>query len=395
MLLLKIYRYLMGYIRFAVYGDYPERLINLINQNGISCWDILRSDDKIEMCMLVKDYKKLRFFRQKSRCRTRCKAKYGLPFYAVKYKKRAGILVGAAVFFIMLWFLSGRIWNIEIRGEMPINEQDILAACREVGVFEGASKKAIDIKGARVKLALLIPDVAWASVNIEGSVATVELSPVKTAEINDGEPSNLKAACDGVISGMQVIGGKPAVKVGDGVAKGNLLVSGVIEYPDGTGKFVRSRGKIMAQTEHKFEYFATYVMTERVVAKTPRVRRVLNVFSLRFPLYIGSVKGKYIRYVSDDKITCKNRYAPIYLTTEKFYGVTERTYVLTSSGAESYAKSVVERMQNEAFAGADIEVLSFSDKAEVRSDGVAYTRMVKCVENIAVEEKIIFGTLNQ
>lgn len=392
---LKLYRYLLGYVRFAVVGDYPERLLNLLSVHSITAWNILRCGGRVEANVLIKDYKKIRTVRRQSGCRVHCRARYGAPFFAKKYQKRMGAAVGVLLFALLLWFLSSRVWNIEVKGNRRTDAAVILNACREIGIFEGASRRSIDPKQARLKLALALPDIAWASVNMEGSVVTVEISETKTIDKEDNEaPSNFKAAKDGVIRAIEVTQGAVAVRVGDGVVQGDMLVSGVMEYADGSSAFVPSRGRIMAETKCEMEYFAPFAQTKEVVAKKPEIKRVLHLFSLKIPLYIGSVQGDYEREIREKKIQYGSRYAPVYLTEGRFYKKTKVDYRLDADAALVFAQAELEKREKSEFTDKEIEILEMAEESEVRADGVWVKRSYKCLENIAKSENLIIGTTN-
>lgn len=392
---LKIYRYLLGYVRFVVSGDYPERLLNLLSVHSITAWNILRCGGGVEANVLIKDYKKIRVVRRQSGCRVHCRARFGAPFFAKKYQKRMGAAIGALLFALLLWFFSSRVWNIEIKGNRKTEDAVILSACRDIGIFEGASRRSIDPKQARLKLALALPDIAWASVNIEGSVVTVEISETKTVEKEESEaPSNLKAAKDGVIKAIEVTQGAVAVRVGDGVVKGDMLVSGVMEYADGSSAFVPSRGRIMAETKCEMEYFAPFAQTKEVLAKEPVVKRVLHLFSLKIPLYIGSVQGDYERVIEEKRIEFGSRYAPVYITEGRFYKKTKVDYTLDAEGALAFAQAELEKREKSELQEQEIEILDIAEESEVRSDGVWVKRTYTCLENIAKSENLIIGTTN-
>ena len=68
---------------------------------------------------------------------------------------------------------------------------------------------------------------------------------------NKKKVSNLKATADGTVTRLEVQSGSPAVRIGDGVKKGQLLVSGVLEYTDGSNAFTDSLGKVFARTAKK------------------------------------------------------------------------------------------------------------------------------------------------
>ena len=394
MLFLKIYRFLFGYVRFTITGLYPERLLNLLSVNSVSVWNVLRIENNVEANVIIRDYKRMHQLCRQSGCRVRCKERYGAPFFFAKYRKRLGAVVGALLFVVLLWFLSGRIWNIQIKGNETIEDAVVLNACRELGIYEGALRSSIDPKAARISLAIKLPDIAWASVNIEGSVLTVEISEAQKVDSEDEEPCNLKASVDGVIKAIEVTDGKVVVGLGDGVVKGDLLVSGIMEYTDGSSSFVSSKGEIIAETIREAEYFASYKQTKEIVSKKPIIKRVLHIFSLKIPLYIGSVQGDSDKVIKEKKIKNGNSYAPVYITEGKFYKKKKIAYILGEESALKFAKEKLDKQIEAEFNENDIEIVDYSEAIEVQDDGVLVKRSYKCLENIAKKEKILFGTTN-
>ncbi len=391
---MKLYRFLRGYVRFRVIGEYPERLLNLFSVNSITAWNIIRVDNTVEANVLINDYKAIHEIRRQTNCRTRVYERYGAPFFIAKYNKRLGAVAGALLFVVLLFTLGSRIWNIQIKGNETIKDTTILKACRELGIYEGASRKSIDPKAARLQLAINLPDIAWASVNIEGSVLTVEISETKKVEAEDEQPCNLKAERDGVIKAIEITDGKVMVGLGDGVVAGDMLVSGIVEYTDGSGTFVPSKGRIMAETKRKAEYFASYAQTKEIIDKKPIIKRVLHIFSLKIPLYIGSVQGDYKKVVKEKKIENDDCYAPAYITEGKFYKIKKISYVLNEESALSFAREQLKKQEKTDFIDKDIEILDYSEEKIVRSDGVLVRREYRCIEDIAKKEKILFGTTN-
>ena len=47
MLILRLFRYLFGYVRFAAWSGFPERFINLCEHNKILLWDVRSRDGVI------------------------------------------------------------------------------------------------------------------------------------------------------------------------------------------------------------------------------------------------------------------------------------------------------------------------------------------------------------
>ncbi len=74
-------------------------------------------------------------------------------------------------------------------------------------------------------------DVAWISINKIGSTASIEINETvnKPKLVDNNKTTNVKAAKDGVIVRLEVLGGWAAVQEGEAVTAGDLLISGVRE----------------------------------------------------------------------------------------------------------------------------------------------------------------------
>ena len=86
-----------------------------------------------------------------------------------------------------------------------------------------------DTGQAKRDILLKVDEIGWLSVNIIGSHANVEVKEkIEKPELEDNpSPCNIKASADGVITKITAGEGMSQVKKGSGVAKGDLLISGV------------------------------------------------------------------------------------------------------------------------------------------------------------------------
>ena len=393
MLLLKIFRYLYGYIRFIAIGEFPERLLNQFSINGISAWNIIRKKNCIEASVLVRDYKQMRKVRAKSGVRTEIQQKYGFPFIIRKYSKRVGFLLGMICFFLTISFMSSFVWNIEICGNTYIETDKILSALNDLGLKEGTKIDDIDSVDLRTKLALKVDNIAWAAINIEGSKVTVDISENKIVEKkNSSDPCNLVAKCDGVIQKSEVIIGNSVVKNNTAVRKGQLLVSGIVEYKDGSSSLHHATGKINAYTNHTLS--ATVDFKQQVTRETGAIftRSVLKLFSLNVPLYLGSVKGDYTKEIFLWRYQNENMYLPITVTTATFKEKVTESIVYSEGKTTIIAKQKLLDIEKEQLG--EITILSKNESIIVNQDSVEVSADYVCEENIAVEEILLISTRN-
>lgn len=112
-MLLRLIRWSKGYVDFSAYGKFPERFINLTTRNGINVWNLKPVQNGLTATMQVYDYKNIRSIASKSKLRLRVTGRHGLPFYAQRYKQRAGLLIGAVIGIVLIAVLSKFIWYID------------------------------------------------------------------------------------------------------------------------------------------------------------------------------------------------------------------------------------------------------------------------------------------
>lgn len=58
-------RYLRGYVKIQIQGYSPERFLNLCSYHHILIWGLAYEDHCYELCMSVRDFKRIRPFCEK------------------------------------------------------------------------------------------------------------------------------------------------------------------------------------------------------------------------------------------------------------------------------------------------------------------------------------------
>lgn len=80
------------------------------------------------------------------------------------------------------------------------------------------------------------------------------------------QPVDLVSEYDGVLTRLLTVSGTPAVNVGDRISKGQVIISGVRTYNDGTTAPVRAMGEAWATVECTGE--AVFSETKTVLEET-------------------------------------------------------------------------------------------------------------------------------
>lgn len=383
----ELFRYLLGYVRFSIEGEFPERLLNQLAANSVSGWGYDRRNGTLTACISANDYLKIHRIKSKNRVKTRVLERRGLPFLLKRYRLRAGFLIGLVFCLFSLFYLSSFVWNVKVVGNSKLTDKEVLTVCKEIGLYEGAKISKIDTNLLKTQLALKFDDIAWASINIEGVKATVNVSESIGNKGEKKQPCNLVAQRDGVISDLRVTKGTIMVKPGQTVSAGDLLVSGITEYKDGTASFGISSGEVFAETERKLTFLANYVQTEKIYVSSPQKRSVLSVFGLNIPLYLGSLKGNFETETKTRRFERNEMYLPIFLTETTFLAVDQRAYEIDTATAEALAKQKLLELEEKELKG--VEILSKDIVIEPQEKGVKITGKYKCKENIAKSDLLL------
>ena len=220
--------YLIGFLQIEVEGFYIERLMNKCKSLGIFIWNIKRKKSTNILCSIgIKEFKKLRKIAKQTKCKNKIKKKRGLPFLLNKYKKRKIFLCLLIIIVISIFILSKFIWNIEIIGAENIDEEELLETLKASGLELGKFKKNIDINKIIEKVRLERDDIAWIGIDIQGTNAIIEIveSTPKPEIIDKSEYCNIVSDKTGMITQIDVTNGTAAVKVGDAVEPGTVLVN--------------------------------------------------------------------------------------------------------------------------------------------------------------------------
>jgi len=111
-----LYRYFGGYLKVCFYGDFPEKILNLCADNGITLWGSKSVRNGITAFISIKDFYTIRYIIRGSAIRVHIEEKYGFPFIFTLYRKRWGIFVGGILFLVLLELMSGFTWIIVTQG---------------------------------------------------------------------------------------------------------------------------------------------------------------------------------------------------------------------------------------------------------------------------------------
>ena len=243
-------------VRCLVTGEETLRFVNLCRNNGIELRHLVRRENAIQMEIDAKNFKKLRPLVRKTHVKIHILNRHGPAFFFYRHKRRWWFLLGMTVFAGMIYILSLFVWRIDIDGNRKYTDALILQALAKMDVKTGCRKSEIDLPEIEEELRIMYNEITWVSASIAGTKLQIELREgdlkisgssgggqtgnvkrVENRENNpktqNGEsetdlPANLVADEDAIITNLVVRRGTVAVRYGDEVKKGDVLIEGKV-----------------------------------------------------------------------------------------------------------------------------------------------------------------------
>ncbi|MBE6751775.1 MAG: hypothetical protein E7556_04535 [Ruminococcaceae bacterium] len=249
-MIINFLRLIFGFVEFEAKGGFPERFLNLCTVNGITLWQVQNDGVKVKACTPIKAYKNIKKSARNSGMKVKIIRKHGFPFFIKNNRARVGVLVGLLFVICSLALSTCMLWNIEVTGNTKIKSEVLMESLNNNGVRIGVFKSKLDTIAIENKLLDEYKDLSWVSINIFGTKAVLEVkeNSEKPEMADDITPMNIVAKKDGQIVLVEGHKGANAVKEGDVVVKGDLLISGVTINADGSEKTIHATGKVFAKT---------------------------------------------------------------------------------------------------------------------------------------------------
>lgn len=210
----------------------------------------------------------------------------GLPYYLGKIKCAYGAIAAILLTVFVYAVSSGVVWEVRVEGNERVSREKIVEELREVGFGVGTRFSSVDIGMVESEFLKNSDTVSWIGVNRRGSVAYVSVIEKMNAE-DTGIPkgyANIVAEFDGVIEEITVKSGYAAVKVGEAVKKGDLLISGVIPDSAGGG-FVYASGSVLARRAEEVSVDVPFSEEKRAYSLPILDRISVEIFDFSINIY--------------------------------------------------------------------------------------------------------------
>ena len=388
-----VWRWFCGWVRWEAEGGLPGRLLTLAAREKLPLWDTKRHGILFSACCRAGDYRRLRPLARRCGLRLHLKERHGAAFILRRYHARPGLVLGIIVYTLLLVFLSGRIWSLDIRGVHAADRAALVTLLAEHGVAVGRSKAGVNSEAIRLDALTRLTDISWLAVNLDGCVAEVEVREMNPEETptEPNAPSNLVAARDGIIRSVEVTGGTATVQEGDAVAAGGILASGIIETQQEL-LFRRSSGRVMAETTREITVCVPLAETLTLPTGNATETLTLHLFGWSLPLSDNSIHGTGCQLEEFDRpLTLGGVPLPLGITMRRYTPLADRPVQRTPEQARALAEEQLVAEEHRQLAQARIDE---RDVTWEEVDGrLILTARYRCIENIAVEVPIQMETV--
>ena len=381
---IKLADYIKGYVSIKISGLFPERFINLCAKNKIPLNNIKRkTKNEITADLSVSNFKKLRKITKTTGCKVHITQKYGLRFFMHRFKKRKAFVLGIAAFFIILWSLTKFVWIIYITGNENVEDNSILEYAKNGGLKTGMLTALVDSQKIKSYIMTNMEELSYVSVTKYGTTVYIDVREreEKREHFDKYTFSNIVADQSGVVESVLVQSGTAAVKKGDVVYKGQLLVSGATDNKYLGIKYSNSDAVIKARVWHEKTVNIPYYTEEKVPTGNTKAKRKLKILNFSLNLF---TKNKilfekydilsYTNYIS----LGKGKVLPIGVETTRYEEYkTKRTKLSLEQTKDLLLKELDKQYK-------DSEIISRTFEIKDNKLTVTY----ECIEDIGREEEI-------
>jgi similar to stage IV sporulation protein len=319
---------------------------------------------------------------------------HGIPGLLLRYRHRYGFTV-AVVISVLLVILSGQvIWDVRIDGERRLTEQEVREVLRECGLERGTLISSIDAGVLENRVMIFSDDIAWISVNVIGTVAEVEIRELEFTERDEeiGNASNIVASHCGKIVGFENISGSIVVEIGEEVAEGQLLISGIYGDEENGFRYTNPKGRVLAEVERSFEIEVPRVETKKSYKEGVKCEKYLIFFKKRikfFSNYRNLPPTCDKIDIEEFLLAPSGKELPIGIFETRYL---EYEYVSEVRDDETLSRIAKQRLDAVILSElADAEILRKNIEYELYEDKIVLQCKIKCIVDIAKRQEIGIG----
>jgi len=243
-------RWLRGNVRFEICGGSPQWCLNRLAAEGIAFWDVVRQDSlTFGITVYAKDADRVLQLAERSMCTAMRRNENGLFYKYRGLKKRIPLLAAVILSVVLSVVLPRFIWFYGVEGNERVPSEKIIRAAERAGLRLGLYGPDIDPQSVKDRVLAQIPELSWLTVTQNGACAVIRVRE-RAPQLPDADrriPSDLLATRDGLVTELSVLEGSAAVRPGEIVQHGQVLIGGKIDLEHAV-RFSAALGEVYART---------------------------------------------------------------------------------------------------------------------------------------------------
>lgn len=389
-MILGLLRAISGTVAFRCEGAACEQFLNLATRANLGIFKVNKKGITLTARIPVKNYKKLRPIAKRSMCKVRIEKKQGFPFFLHKHRFRYGILAGLFTVAVVSFYLSGCVLNVVVEGNNLVTTEDILKALDTRGIHLLARKNEIPFHQIEQDLSSELPHLSWVGLSVNGTTVTVSVRERVLApeRVPLTEPCNIIADEGGVVKKITPRNGTAQVAVGDGVLKGQQLISGVLGDKVGNVTLVHAMGDVVLEVQRTISISMEYKEVQRQY-QPEYANTALYIGSFCVPLGGGGVPENAEVYTVKEPFYLLGFRTPIEMETVHVEPYVEVTVERNEDELKEYlVKELERREQLELY---DVKQLSKNYHFERTENGLTIIAEYTCEKNVSSQQTVSIG----
>lgn len=364
-----------SYVTVRIEAVHIEKILNFLWNKNIEVRNIKNNNKfSVDLQVELKDYPVLRDGVKKAKGKMKVINRRGVGFWLLRLNSRKFLVIGLAIFFCVLYYLSTFIWKVEIITERYLAPVEVRNMLKNYGIHVTTKKSSIDVGEVEKALVRDFDEIMWIKVRKEGSKLSVEIKErQEPPQIKEKQEytGNIVAKKSGVVNRINTTSGTPVVKAGQVVNAGDILIKGQ-EGKEGMEFQVMAEGRVPSTVFYEELLEIPKKIVEKQRTGNKKARYGINVNNKI--IYIGKSLNNYANY---DKIETK---WGILIKVEYF----ETEEVERSVDADG----IVKDLQNKIYLNLDraAKVLEVTPEIEDLEDKYKIRVLVTVEEDIARSE---------
>jgi len=353
----KLVNYILGTCEVTVSVNDRSEVFDYLYRDTIPFYEEKLIGDLSVFSIHKRNVKLLQHFAEESGIEISFSEVRGLPVALSFMKKRPILPIGFVLCTVWIFLSHNIVWDIQIEGNTKTPDSEILEKLDELGFSIGTYYPSINFNQLHADYSAMQHDIAWLSIYMNGVVAEVQVRELwkdEREKHEEGTYANVIASCDGIVREVNVFEGQAAVRAGDFVREGQVLISGVVEKKDGGIRYEYAAGEVICEVAVPIRVEIPCEREEKVYTGRETIKKSVKIFKKTINFFVNGG----IEYTTCDKIDMMEQVCPfgigtlpIWLNTSVYREFEMQTVsVSPDMAADEAMANLSERIKEESFA---------------------------------------------